>query len=52
MAGAAGTARRARLTASYEAIAAHEQGLADRFLEGIASIPDIRLWGIADRPPG
>lgn len=49
VAGAAGTPRRARLTASYEAIAAHEQGLADRFLEGIASIPDIRLWGIADR---
>jgi cysteine desulfurase family protein (TIGR01976 family) len=49
VAGAAGTARRARLAASYEAIADHEHTLADRFLEGIASLPDIRLWGIADR---
>jgi cysteine desulfurase family protein (TIGR01976 family) len=49
VAGAAGTARRARLAASYGAIAAHEHTLADRFLEGISSLPDVRLWGIADR---
>ena len=49
VAGAAGTARRARLAASYEAIADHEHALADRFLDGIASLPDVRLWGITDR---
>jgi cysteine desulfurase family protein (TIGR01976 family) len=49
IAGAAGTSRRDRLAASYDAIAAHERTLADRFLEGIATLPDVRLWGIADR---
>jgi cysteine desulfurase family protein (TIGR01976 family) len=49
IAGAAGTARRERLGASYDAIAAHEEQLADRFLEGIAELPHVRLWGIADR---
>jgi cysteine desulfurase family protein (TIGR01976 family) len=49
VAGAAGTSRRERLRASYEAIAAHERALADRFLGGIASLPHVRLWGIADR---
>jgi cysteine desulfurase family protein (TIGR01976 family) len=48
LAGAAGTARRDRLAASYEAIAAHERSLAERFLAGIARLPAIRLWGIAD----
>jgi cysteine desulfurase family protein (TIGR01976 family) len=49
LAGAAGTGRRARLTASYEAIATHERMLADRFLAGIDGLPRVRLWGIADR---
>jgi cysteine desulfurase family protein (TIGR01976 family) len=49
IAGAAGTPRRDRLAASYDAIAAHERTLADRFLEGIAALPHVRLWGIADR---
>jgi cysteine desulfurase family protein (TIGR01976 family) len=49
IAGAAGTARRERLRASYHAIAAHEEQLADRFLEGIADLPHVRLWGIAGR---
>jgi cysteine desulfurase family protein (TIGR01976 family) len=49
LAGAAGTGRRARLTASYEAIATHERMLADRFLAGIDGLSHVRLWGIADR---
>jgi cysteine desulfurase family protein (TIGR01976 family) len=49
LAGAAGTSRRARLTASYDEIAAHERTLADRFLDGIAGLPHVRLWGIRDR---
>jgi cysteine desulfurase family protein (TIGR01976 family) len=49
IAGAAEIARRERLAASYETIAEHERTLADRFLEGIARLPDVRLWGIADR---
>ena len=48
LAGAPGPARR-RLAASYEAIALHERTLSERFLEGIATLPRVRLWGIADR---
>jgi cysteine desulfurase family protein (TIGR01976 family) len=44
-----GTARRDRLAAAYEAIGTHERMLADRFLVGLASLPSVRLWGIADR---
>jgi len=47
--GTAGTTRRERLADSYEAIAEHERTLADRFLEGIARLPGVRLWGIGDR---
>ena len=47
--GAAGTARRERLKASYHAIAEHERTLADRFLEGIAGLSHVTLWGIGDR---
>lgn len=49
IAGAAGTSRRDRLTASYGAIADHERSLADRFLEGIAGLSHVKLWGIGDR---
>jgi len=49
IAGAAGTDRRTRIAASYEAIAAHERMLADRFLEGIGELQHVRLWGITDR---
>lgn len=48
VAGAAGTARRDRLEASYGAISAHERMLSERFLTGLAELPHIRLWGIAD----
>jgi cysteine desulfurase family protein (TIGR01976 family) len=40
--------RRDRLASAYEAIADHEGDLARHFLEGAASIPDLRLWGIRD----
>jgi cysteine desulfurase family protein (TIGR01976 family) len=49
LAGAAGTPRRDRLAASFGAIAAHERTLADRFLDGVAGLPHVRLWGIPDR---
>ncbi len=49
LAGTSGTGRRDRLAAAYEAIAAHERMLADRFLVGLDSLPAVRLWGIADR---
>jgi cysteine desulfurase family protein (TIGR01976 family) len=43
-----GGTRRERLASAYRAIAEHERDLARRFLEGIAALPDVRLWGIAD----
>jgi cysteine desulfurase family protein (TIGR01976 family) len=49
LAGDTGGARRERIAASFRAIAAHERMLADRFLEGIASLPSVQLWGIQDR---
>jgi cysteine desulfurase family protein (TIGR01976 family) len=41
--------RRDRLSGGYEAIAAHEGMLADRFLSGLERLPSVRLWGIAGR---
>jgi cysteine desulfurase family protein (TIGR01976 family) len=49
LAGGTDTSRRDRLAGSYAAITAHEQTLADRFLTGVAALPLVRLWGIADR---
>ena len=49
LSGGAGASRRDRLATAYDDIAAHERMLADRFLEGLAAIPAVRLWGIADR---
>jgi cysteine desulfurase family protein (TIGR01976 family) len=40
--------RRAAVTAAFEAIEAHERRLARRFLDGIASIDGVRLYGVAD----
>jgi cysteine desulfurase family protein (TIGR01976 family) len=40
--------RRAALLAAFEAIADHERGLAERFLRGLADLPHVRLWGLAD----
>jgi cysteine desulfurase family protein (TIGR01976 family) len=44
----AGASRRERLVAGYDAIAAHEHALAGRFLEGLASLPHVRLHGIGE----
>ena len=49
LSGGTDASRRDRLAASYAAITGHEQALADRFLAGVASLPSVRLWGIADR---
>ena len=43
-----GTARRDAIVAGFGAIGAHERELAARFLRGVADIPGVRLWGIAD----
>jgi cysteine desulfurase family protein (TIGR01976 family) len=43
----AGT-RRGEIVAAYDAIEAHERDLSLRFLEGLARMPRIRLWGIRD----
>lgn len=40
--------RRAAVVAAFDAIGAHERGLARRFLDGIAGIDGIRLYGIGD----
>ena len=38
--------RRAAVLAAFDAIGAHERGLSRRFLEGIAGIDGVRLFGI------
>ena len=40
--------RRDRLASAYEAIAEHERDLAGQFLEGLSTLPHVRLWGIDD----
>lgn len=40
--------RRARVVEGMEAVCEQEAALARRFLEGLASLPDVRLWGIGD----
>ena len=47
--GADGGSRRDRIVSAFDAIGHHERDLARRFLEGIATLPDVRLWGIEDR---
>lgn len=41
-----GDTRRERLTTSYEAIAAHEARLGDRFLAGLAEFDHVQLFGV------
>ncbi len=41
-------ARRAALEAAYTAIATYERGLVAELLAGLAGLPDLRVWGIAD----
>ena len=43
---AGGTARADQVTAAFDAIGEHERTLATRFLEGLASIPQARLYGV------
>jgi cysteine desulfurase family protein (TIGR01976 family) len=43
-----GGTRRERLASAYASIAVHERDLARRFLEGIAELPGVRLWGLGD----
>lgn len=40
--------RRAALTAAYAAIVPYEQHLAAMLLEGLAAMPEVKVWGIAD----
>ncbi len=40
--------RRQALEAAFAAISTHERQLAGRLLDGLAQIPGIRVWGIAD----
>ncbi len=40
--------RRAAVVTAFDAIAAHERALAQRFLEGIGTIDGVRLFGIGD----
>jgi cysteine desulfurase family protein (TIGR01976 family) len=41
--------RRTRLVGSMGVIAAYERTLSQRFLDGLETLPGIRVWGIADR---
>jgi len=38
--------RRAGIEAAFGAIAEHERDLAERFLDGVEYLPQVRLWGI------
>ncbi len=40
--------RRGALEEAYEAIAAHERILCWRLIEGLQSVPGVRIWGITD----
>ncbi len=44
----AGADRRDAVVAGFGAIGVHERELTARFLRGVAEIPSVRLWGIAD----
>lgn len=46
--GGIGNSRRARLRAGMTAIADYERGLTTQFLEGIASLPGLKLYGPAE----
>jgi len=40
--------RRAALEAAYARIAAYEQALAGLLLDGLAALPEVKVWGITD----
>jgi selenocysteine lyase/cysteine desulfurase len=41
--------RRARIVASMSAVAEYERTLSKRFLDGIVTLPGVRVWGITDQ---
>jgi cysteine desulfurase family protein (TIGR01976 family) len=43
-----GATRRERLESAFEAIRAHEDSLAERFLASIAEMPGVTVYGVAD----
>jgi len=43
-----GASRRARILAGMHALEEHEHRLCQQLLEGLARIPGLRVWGIAD----
>ncbi len=45
----AAAGRRAHLRAAMSAICSHERNLSQALLDGLASVPGLRLWGITDR---
>ena len=49
MGGSADAPRRAAIEAGFAACRAHEDALTARLLDGLASIPDVRVLGIRDR---
>jgi cysteine desulfurase family protein (TIGR01976 family) len=40
--------RRSRIVGSMTAVAEYERTLSKRFLDGVATLPGVRVWGIAD----
>ncbi len=46
--GSAASPRRRQLQAAFAAIQEHETDLARRLLRGLADLPKVRVWGIAD----
>ena len=46
LAGKIGESRRGRLEQAYSLIGAHEQSLSQRFLDGVASIAGVRVYGV------
>jgi cysteine desulfurase family protein (TIGR01976 family) len=44
--------RRAALRAAYEGIVPYEQHLAAMLLEGLAAMPDVKVWGVIDPAQG
>ncbi len=44
-----GASQRERILSAFNAIRKHENELALRFLEGLDRLPEVHLWGIADR---
>ena len=46
--GAEGSSGRERLVSAFEAIGEYENGLCRRLVEGLKTIPEVRVWGIVE----